>query len=304
MPGARRQGGAFLAGILANLDLVIFLSENACAIAQAVFPSLARSDRVWVEGLPISDRRSTRDNASSGGPLQVVVLGNFDHIKGGDALCKVFNSMREDEIEFHVHGHIREPYADILRALAVPNVHLHGAYQPSSLHQALARADIGLFLSLWPETYLLTLSEAWNAGVVPIVTDIGAHGERVAHRVNGLKVHVHEPASVVNLLRELIADRRELERLRKGIHRGLYRTTSDHVQLLTARYEKLLAAHRVRARGEEFFEESPARRSASAGNIFRMHATWLAWEGSGPAVPSDASKAVWKRCSPTCARTA
>ena len=126
-----------------------------------------------------------------------------------------------------------------------------------------------------------------------------AHGERVAHRVNGLKVHVHEPASVVNLLRELIADRRELERLRKGIHRGLYRTTSDHVQLLTARYEKLLAAHRVRARGEEFFEESPARRSASAGNIFRMHATWLAWEGrSGPAVPSDASKAVWKKVLP------
>ena len=111
---------------------------------------------------------------------------------------------------------------------------------------------------------------------------------------------VNEPASVVNLLRELIADRRELERLRKGIHRGLYRTSSDHVQLLTERYERLLTAYRVRGRGEEAFEESPARRRASAGNIFRMHAAWLALEGSGtgPTAARDASKAIWKKVIP------
>ena len=174
--GSQASRRAFIAGVLPNLDLVIFLSANARAIAQAVYPSLARSDRVWVEGLPISDRRKAPDRTLGGRSLKAVVLGNFDHVKGGDALCKVLNSMREDEIEFHVHGHVRPPYDDILRALAVPNVHVHGAYEPGSLHQALARADIGLFLSLWPETYLLTLSEAWNAGVVPIVTDIGAPG--------------------------------------------------------------------------------------------------------------------------------
>src|SRR5262249_45464236 len=156
------------------------------------------------------------------GPLQVVVVGNLHHIKGGDALCRVFQAMRGDDIEFHIHGHVLPPYDDILRALAIPNVRLHGGYEPRSLHQHLSKASVGVFLSISPETYLLTLSEAWRAGVVPIVTDIGAAAERVSHRVNGLKVPVNEPGSVVHLLRELIADRAEVERLRSGIHAALY----------------------------------------------------------------------------------
>jgi hypothetical protein len=193
--------------------------------------------------------------------------------------------MREDGIEFHVHGHVRPPYDQMLRTLAAPNVYLHGAYEPGSCHQCLLDADVGLFLSIWPETHLLTLSEAWNAGVVPIVTDIGAPGERVAHRINGLKVPVNDPAGVVDALRELIADRRELERLRGAIHRGLYRTTSEHVRRLTERYEELLDAYRVRLRGEEFFGEKPAQRAASAGNVFRMANAWLMRE-SGTALLS------------------
>jgi hypothetical protein len=210
--------------------------------------------------------------------------------------------MREDDIEFHVHGHIRPPYDQILRALAVPNVRLHGAYEPGSVRESLDGKDVGLFLSIWPETYLLTLSEAWNAGVVPIISDIGAPAERVAHRVNGLKVPVNGPASVVNLLRELISDRRELERLRRAIHPGLYCTISGHVQRLTGRYETLLDEFGVRFRGEEFFDEKPARRGASAGNLFRMESAWLTRHASG-SVGGDAAlvnsgRAAWKKAIP------
>ena len=206
---------------------------------------------------------------------------------------------------------IRAPYADILRTLAAPNVHLHGAYEPGSAHQCLRTADVALFLSIWPETYLLTLSEAWCAGVVPIVTDIGAPGERVAHRVNGLKVPVNDPASVVDALRELVADRQELERLRAGVHPGLYRTTAEHVRRLSERYEHLLGAYGIRVRPGEFFSERPRRRLASAGNVFRMANTWRTPDARAPSpsppdLLADAppgshdgeSKAYWRKVIP------
>jgi glycosyltransferase involved in cell wall biosynthesis/spore maturation protein CgeB len=298
--GSQASRRAFIAAILANVDLMVFPSESAREITKSLYAAVSDDARVWVEGLPISDRPQRRLSGSNPGPLQVVVAGNFDHIKGGDALCRVFDSMRSEDIEFHVYGHVRPPYDEILRALAVPNVRLHGAYEPGSIRASLDGKDAGLFLSIWPETYLLTLSEAWNAGVVPIVSDIGAAGERVAHRVNGLKVPVNEPASVVNLLRELISDRRELQRLRRAIHPGLYCTISGHVQRLTRRYEELLDEFAVRLRGEEFFGEKPARRAASAGNLFRMESTWLTRHASGSADAAlvSSGKPVWKKALP------
>jgi glycosyltransferase involved in cell wall biosynthesis len=300
--GSQASRRSFIAGLLTNVDLMIFPSASARAIAQAVYAAAADDARVWIEGLPISDRPQCRHSGRNPGPLQAVVVGNFDHIKGGDALCRVFDSMRDDDIEFHVHGHVRPPFDQILRALAVPNVRLHGAYEPGCVRASLDGKDVGLFLSIWPETYLLTLSEAWNSGVVPIVSDIGAPGERVAHRVNGLKVPVNEPAGVVNLLRELISDRRELERLRRAIHPGLYCTINGHVQRLTGRYEALLDEFGVRLRREEFFGEKPARRAASAGNLFRMESAWLTRNASGSmdgdTTLVNSGKAAWKKAIP------
>ena len=37
---------------------------------------------------------------------------------------------------------------------------------PGSIDQRLMDFDVSLHLSIWPETYCLTLSEAWRAGLV------------------------------------------------------------------------------------------------------------------------------------------
>ena len=300
LSGSQAARRSFIAGVMANLDLMIFLSESTRAIAQAIYAAASDENRVWVEGLPIAPACGSRSRTRHDRPLKVVVLGNFDHIKGGDALCKTFDALRKDDVEFHVHGHIRPPYDQILRALALPKVHLHGAYSRDALHSHLLDADLGLFLSVWPETYLLTLSEAWRAGVVPIVTDIGAPGERVAHRVNGLKVPVNEPGSVVHLLRELNVERDEIDRMRLEIHSGLYRLIDDHIRLLTDHYEDLLLAYRIRDRAREFFDERPARRAAAAGNVFRMEPIWLKQRPGAPAIiAGDAEiKPVWKKVVP------
>ena len=84
-----------------------------------------------------------------------------------------------------------------------------------------------------------------RAGVVPIVTDIGALGERVTHNVNGFKVPVDEPAAVVNKLRDILHEPRQLPRMRRQIHSGLYRQMDEHLAFLTGHYRRLMSEYRV-----------------------------------------------------------
>ena len=77
---------------------------------------------------------------------------------------------------------------------------------------------------------------------------------------------------------------------------------SGHVQRLIGRYETLLDEYGVRFRGEEFFDEKPARRGASAGNLFRMESAWLTRHASG-SVDGDTAlvnsgRAAWKKAFP------
>jgi glycosyltransferase involved in cell wall biosynthesis len=295
-PGSQASRRSFIAGLLDNLDLMIFPSQSSRAIGQAAYPLLRDDSRVRVLGVPLDECPRTRRHKTGAGPLKAVVLGNLDHVKGGDVFCTVFRAMRDEPIEFHVHGHVRPPYDDTLRDLAVPNLKVHGPYEPDVLPQTLSEADVGLFLSIWPESYLLTLSEAWRAGLVPIVSDIGAPAERVTHGVNGLKVPVDEPDSVVRLLRELIADRKQIERLREGIRADLYGSIGEHVRQLVEHYEILFETYRVRRRGQDFYDERPARRQASADNLFRLDVTWLS--ANANTAPTLGGRPVWEKVLP------
>ena len=83
---------------------------------------------------------------------------------------------------------------------ALSNVKILGAYKPEQLAGLLADSGCtgALFLSIWPETFSFTLSEAWRAGLVPVVTNLGAQAERVKREKVGLTISpASEPEDVV-----------------------------------------------------------------------------------------------------------
>jgi glycosyltransferase involved in cell wall biosynthesis len=80
---------------------------------------------------------------------------------------------------------------DLLRRLSrVPGVSIRGYYRAGTLPRLLRRhrVDVALLLSIVPESYGLTLSECWEAGVPVIAFDHGAIGERVRARGGGVLV--------------------------------------------------------------------------------------------------------------------
>jgi glycosyltransferase involved in cell wall biosynthesis/spore maturation protein CgeB len=280
--GSQSSRRSFVSAVLEHIDYIVFVSQAERKIFESIYPELRKKSNVCVEGVPVADRPTVARSSALNKILRVAVHGNFNRLKGGDTLCSVFEVMRHDAVEFHVYGKIELSYARVLSRLGASNVYIHGGYLPDSLHDRLSESDVSLLLSIWPETYVLTLSESWRAGLVPIVTDIGALGERVKHRVNGFKVPVGSPASVVSVLRELIADRTELERIRGNIHSGDYRKLGEHLDVITGIYRRLIVQYGITERSESYFREAPDVRPASASSIFRNHQTWLTMSGRRP----------------------
>jgi len=246
VPGAQDYRRSFFSLVLASYDRVITNSPSAAAICRGVYPELP-DDKFITLGLPVP-RTTPRPavtvrahEAGAASSLNVVFLGNFTVVKGADSFLEAAAVLRQDNIVFTICGRIDEPYRERLRTADLPNLRVEGGFAPGELD--LSRFEVSVHLSIWPETYCLTLSEAWKAGVVPIVTSCGALADRVSNSVNGYHVPINGAGELVALLRRLEGNRRELHEVRASIGPHLWLTPSQHCARLEAVYMELITTH-------------------------------------------------------------
>ena len=130
-----------------------------------------------------------RGAAIPGDSIRACVIGAISIAKGFDVLCKFAKTIRDEglPIELFVLGYTCND--DLLKG-ANPDVKISGAYKSEDAQNLLEQLnpDISLNLSIWPETYCYTVSEAWQAGVPVMSFDIGAQGERVKQVQPGLLI--------------------------------------------------------------------------------------------------------------------
>ncbi len=247
MPGSQARRLAFWGRMLSTIDLIHANSDTTRDALLKTYPQLHDSN-IMLEGIPLDETQETEGVAGdpfNEGPLEVLVLGNFTRSKGAEALLRVFDQTRDMGICFHVHGRIDIEYQDIIDRLDFGNVRFHAEYDNRNLESILKGKQVSLHLSVWPETYCITLSECWRGRLVPVVTDIGALGERVKHGVNGFKTAVSDVGAVVDTLQRLSIDRELLSRTKANIGPELYIGTRDHMLRLSHSYKKLITQHSV-----------------------------------------------------------
>ncbi|MEO0036410.1 MAG: hypothetical protein RLZZ501_2433, partial [Pseudomonadota bacterium] len=128
---------------------------------------------------PEPPRRIVPHLPVAGERIRVAVIGGISRDKGRDLLLACADAAERDRLPlaFEVIGTLSE--ADPARC--PPNLTVHGAYRQEELAGLLRRirCQVAAFLSIWPETYCYTLSEALEAGLFPVVTDLGAPARRV-----------------------------------------------------------------------------------------------------------------------------
>lgn len=270
--GSQASRRAFVAYILSRAHAITCVSESQKALVCSAYPHLADQMRVISPGIEPRRFKGLQPRAPRDGrPLVCAALGNYTHPKGGDVLIHLFNHCRNPaQVKFVIMGRLDEPFPHIIDAVGLDHVEILGSYDPADLPKLLAEVDVALLASIWPESYVLTLSECWAAGVVPIVSDIGALGERVSDGVNGLKVKPDSPGAIAEAIDRLVHEAGLLERLRAGGAEARFATHDVATRAYEALYESLLCDPPVfAARKHDSFDFEPI----DCGNR-RLHGAW------------------------------
>lgn len=212
--GAQQTRRAFMVEVIRSIDVFLFGTAYSEALTMRIYPELGKRRRA-VLGIPMPNS-TVIDTPSpvrpDDTPLVIAVVGNFLRSKGADVVMALIEEANPQLFRFHLLGNAEPQYAEVFARWNKPNVIYHGRYSPGDL-TSIAHADVALHLSIWPETYCISLSEVWQGGLIPIVSDIGAFGDRVVHGVNGYKVDVGDASAVLDhleLLRASPATRRAI----------------------------------------------------------------------------------------------
>lgn len=230
--GSQARRLSFLRRSFDALDLVLAGSQASADILVAQFPHLA--DRIALLPPPMIGKGQRGRAIGSEPALHVALLGNFTRIKGGDTALELFRRSADQGLVFHLFGRIDGEYQDALADLPAGLVISHGPYAGGQIPAAFADCDIALFLSPWPETYCISLSEAQAFGLVPVVTALGGQGERVRDGIDGLHVPVGDVAATAAALAKL-QDRALLQHLaaalptEPGIDGATFAARLDHL---------------------------------------------------------------------------
>lgn len=241
--GSQARRRAFMGRVLSEIDVLHANTPGVAAMFTNLYPQLSAAGKIEVNGVPMPRAdvlAIERREASVDGPLRIAVPGNFTRNKGGNELIHAFNQLRDDDVQIDILGPVAAEYEPVLDVLKIPNLHVHGPYAPGSLPGLLRDHDVSIHFSIWPETYCISLSEAWAAGLVPIVADIGALGERVNDGVNGLKVPHCEAGALVHAVRTLAADRAQLLSMQSNIGHGELCQHDAHMAWLSSTYSRLM----------------------------------------------------------------
>jgi glycosyltransferase involved in cell wall biosynthesis len=167
----------------AHRELARKLLERATAL---VFPSaflLAKHRELFALKLPdavvIEPAGPARQQEANQDATNIAFAGSVKPHKGGHLLPKIAEALEDRGLALHVFGGGDEPLLRPLRKHR--NVVVHGYYTAAALPSLLARNRVGLVLlpSITPESFSLTMSEAWLGSAAVAAFDLGAPAERI-----------------------------------------------------------------------------------------------------------------------------
>jgi GT2 family glycosyltransferase/glycosyltransferase involved in cell wall biosynthesis len=185
------------AKLLAAARSVVVPSEDARERIRRHFPSI----RPVVQPHEDDVANEDRPPIVAARPFRICVIGAIGVHKGFRVLldCARDAQARDLPLEFVVVGHTIDDRA-LLGTGRVFSTGPYAADEAVSLIKA-QHASLALLPSIFPETWCLTLGEAWRAGLRVVAFDIGAQAERIRWTGRGILLPLGLfPAQINNAL--------------------------------------------------------------------------------------------------------
>jgi GT2 family glycosyltransferase/glycosyltransferase involved in cell wall biosynthesis len=196
------------ARLLAGARRVVAPSEDAGARIRRHFPTARPVVLPHEDDAAIDDPRAT----AAGNWCRVCVIGAIGVQKGFQVLldCAVDAATRSLPLDFVVVGHTIDDRA----LLATGRVFVTGPYEAGEAVALIKtqNASLALLPSIFPETWCLTLTEAWRAGLRVVAFDIGAQAERIRRTNRGIVLPLRVTVEQINdaMVAEIALTRHEL----------------------------------------------------------------------------------------------
>lgn len=286
-PGSGARRDLFMTQVVSAIDAFVTSTPFTGAYLRGYYPEIPAEKVVEIEMLTPGEAVTSPAEQTRSDWLTVAVVGNFAPHKGAETVLTLIRLTQDYPIRFKLFGHVDQRYRGRLVDLPSERVVQVGAYDQTNIVALLAGCDVSLHLSTWPETFVISLGEAWLAGLVPIVTDLGALPERVSDDVDGFVVPPDAPGAVMQRLLALHLDRERLARMKAAVRTKRFITKEAHLAATAALYARLIDAHPCP------HDRVPDRTSADysltlfdAGirvNARRWTSTGIAWDSHYPA---------------------
>lgn len=242
-PGSQRIRRQGMQAYLRSVDLVhVPLSFLVPWVSHFLIKENVEN-KVVVRGLPLRQgSRVTDAKLRDDTTLSVVIAGHFTALKGANEILRVIEDVKDEPIQFRICGIIPPEFQPKLDQLISDGarISLHGTYAPTQVAQLFENADVSLHYSQVPETFSFTLSEAWQQGVVPIASDLGAFRERIEHGVTGILIPFRDHGELTKTLCQFARDQSLLKHMKQNIADLRLENINEHACWLLRNYEILL----------------------------------------------------------------
>ena len=170
--------------------------------------------------------------------LNIAFVGGLSKAKGGEEIYSIIKENIKG-VNWYVFGSIGVPE---LKNLKQDNLVKTGGYYPGDLSLMLKEHQIDVIgiLSIWPETYSYTVTEAILNQIPVIVTDIGALKERVGKLNCGWIIPMNDiKKSFLNSVKKILSNRDELEECKERLGKISIPTIKNTAMKYKALYDEL-----------------------------------------------------------------
>ncbi|MCB0078486.1 MAG: glycosyltransferase family 4 protein [Anaerolineales bacterium] len=163
---------------------------------------------------PLPSRRPRNDER-----LRLAYVGSIAPQKGVHLLVDAVGQLPQDQVQLDLYGGLDSfpDYVAELRARRGDAILWHGRIPNEMVLARLAAADLLVVPSIWYETSVIAIQEAFAVGTPVVASDLGAMAERVQHGEDGLLFNANRVADLAATLRRFLDEPQLLPRLRSGI---------------------------------------------------------------------------------------
>ena len=205
--------------------------------------------------------------------LRLACIGAVVAHKGPHVVVEALRRAGLPNVRLTLFGAATQPYLNDVAAAAakIPGLTFltYGAFEPEQLPALLADVDAVIVPSLVWETYSIVSREAMSCGIPVIASRIGALPEAIRDGQNGLLFEPGAATQLALILRDLDADRSELDALSAGIRPDDWISVRDRTRRLEAVFAALVARGPQATSDDSAFDELRGVREWLVGTAAR-----------------------------------